>query len=185
MGSTYKISICQSILYKDNDPVNVLLLFDEAVSLAVGEITNDVEGEVVEPCEEIDGMRLVCVIMLNLLHEGLDGVLHEVLIRCSCTRGEGSIDTLAKIVVPFLVNAGEEGVNLVAMLHCRIDRIVARLGGLSDGSLSMLEELYLGEIPTRIIDIFDRFRLSKGEAIGSKSNDIAVLLVQLQGRDLA
>ena len=128
MWLTYEISICQGILDKDNDSMNILLLLNKTVSLAVSEITNDVKGEIVEPCEEIDVMRLVGVVLLNLLHEGLNGVLHEVLIRCSCTGGEGSIDTLAKIMVPFLVHTGEQGVDFVAMLHRHIDGMVAGLG---------------------------------------------------------
>jgi hypothetical protein len=90
-------------------------VLDETMSLAVGDLTNDIKGVKLQPLGKIAALRIVHKQLLRLLQEELGGVIDEWLVLNQSGHGEGRVDLSAKLGVEVIVGCAEEGWEVVAL----------------------------------------------------------------------
>ena len=130
-GGWYRGDVEEELGEVGDDAVDVFVLLDEAVALAVGDLADDVEGVELQPLGEVAGARLVDVQALRLGQEELGRVVDERLVLHQGRHGEGRVDAAAELHVEVVVGAAEQRRQRVALDHGLLDDIEVglRAGG--------------------------------------------------------
>jgi hypothetical protein len=128
MRNTYRRYIEEQLRQIRDNAVDILILLDEAVALAVRDLANDVKGVELQPAREVAGLGLVDVQPLRLLEEQLGRVVDKRLVLHQGRHGKGRVDAAAKLHVEVVVRRAEQRGQAVALDHGLLDDVEVGLG---------------------------------------------------------
>ncbi len=105
---TYRCHVEEELGQIRNNAVDVLVALDEAMPLAVRDLTDDVEGIELQPAGKVTCFGLVDVQPLSLLQEQLGCVVHKRLVLHQRRHGKGRVDAAAELHVEVIVGGAEQ-----------------------------------------------------------------------------
>lgn len=114
-----------------HDTVHILVVLDETMSLAVRDLTNDIEGVKLQPLCKITALWVVDEQFLGLLQEQLGRVVDKRLVLNQSRHGKGRVDLSAKLGVKVIVGCAEQGWEVVALDNRLLNNVEVGLGSVS------------------------------------------------------
>jgi hypothetical protein len=106
---TYRCDIEEQLREIRNNALDIFIFLNETMSLAVGDLSDDIKSVELKPLRKITDIRLFNKEVLRLIQEQLGGVVDEGLVLNECAHGEGRVDTSAELGVEIIVCCAEEG----------------------------------------------------------------------------
>jgi hypothetical protein len=114
---TYRCNIEEQLAQIRNNTLNVFVLLNESMSLAVSDLANDIKGVELEPLCKVTDISLLSKEVLGLFQEQLSGVINKGFVLNQCTHREGRVDTSAELGVEVIIRGAEERCETVALDH--------------------------------------------------------------------
>mgnify|MGYP006976746959 CR=1 FL=1 len=90
-----------------DNTIDIFILLDEPVPLAVRNLTNYIKGIELQPASEVAGLRVVDVQLLGLLEEQARSVVDKGLVLHEGRHGKGAVDAAPKLHVEVIVRCAE------------------------------------------------------------------------------
>ena len=75
-----------------NHTINIFIVVDEAMALAVGDLSNDIKSQVLQPLREITDLARCCEEALGLSQEDIHNFVDKGFILDKGAHGESTID---------------------------------------------------------------------------------------------
>lgn len=105
---TYRREVVEQPGQVGDDAVNVLVLLDEAVALAVGDFANDIKGVELQPARKVAALGAVDEDALRLVQEELGRVVDKGLVLHKLRHGKGRVDAAPELGVEVIVGRAEQ-----------------------------------------------------------------------------
>ena len=115
MGGQYRSHVEEQPRQVRHDTLDILVLLDEPVPLAVGDLTDHVKGVELQPLRKVARLGLVHVQLLGLLEEDLGRVVDKGLVLHQRRHGEGRVHAPPELGVKVVVGGAEERLQRVAL----------------------------------------------------------------------
>lgn len=122
-ADAYRSDVKEQASQVGHDTLDVLIILDETMPLAVGDFANDVKGVELEPAGEVAALGIFHVEVLSLLQEQLGRVVDEGLVLDQGRHGEGGVHASSELAVEVVVDGAEERRQALAIDDGLLDHV--------------------------------------------------------------
>lgn len=120
---TYRRNIEEQLAQVRNNTLNIFILLNESMSLAISDLANNIKSVELKPLRKITDISPLGKELFGLFQEQLGGVVDKGLVLNQCAHGEGRVDTSAELGVEVIVCSAEERCETVALDHGLLDDV--------------------------------------------------------------
>lgn len=124
---THRCNVAEQFSKIGNDPIYILVSFNEPMTLAICYFSDHIESVELQPVCNVEAPVVSCEKRLCLLQEKFSSVVDKRFILHKSAHRKCCVDTAAELGVEVVVRGAEKGCQTVTLDNSLLDRVKLRL----------------------------------------------------------
>jgi hypothetical protein len=120
---THRPGVTQKPLQKCDNTIYVPVLFNEPQTLAPRQVSNNIEGKVLQPLAEVATVSRFCIQLLRLIEKDTNGRAYKRFVVDKRAHSKGIIDAATVLRVVVFIDSGKERLEAATICYGILDGI--------------------------------------------------------------